>query len=212
MAFKKRTKTNSAVASPISLFRDLKNRKIMGLLDHQTEMIEKYMAENVFNLKDVAVELPTGSGKTLVGLLIAEYRRRVKKEKVVYLCPTKQLVNQVVEDSERKYGIKTSAFIGKQAEYSPEMKSQYRRGETIAVTTYSGLFNTNTFFNDADIIIFDDAHAAENYIASLWSLTINRFNNAGLYHQVIELLRPALTHSNYETMKAQDPSLKRRRW
>ncbi|MGX5552439.1 DEAD/DEAH box helicase [Bacillus cereus] len=205
MAFKKRTKTNSTVTSPISLFRDLKNRKIMGLLDHQTEMIEKYMVESVFKLQDIAIELPTGSGKTLVGLLIAEYRRRVKKEKVVYLCPTKQLVNQVVEDSERKYGIKTSAFIGKQADYSPEMKSQYRRGETIAVTTYSGLFNTNTFFNDADIIIFDDAHTAENYIASLWSLTINRFDNEGLYHQIIELLRPVLTHSNYETMKAQDP-------
>ena len=30
----------------------------------------------------------------MVGLLIAEFRRRTKNEKVLYLCPTKQLLNQ----------------------------------------------------------------------------------------------------------------------
>jgi hypothetical protein len=40
--------------------------------------------------------LPTGSGKTLVGLLIGEWLRRKNKERVVFLCPTRQLVNQVI--------------------------------------------------------------------------------------------------------------------
>jgi hypothetical protein len=38
------------------------------------------------------------------------------------------------------------------------------------VTTYSSLFNTNPFFSNPGVIIVDDAHAAENYIASLWTL------------------------------------------
>jgi len=39
----------------------------------------------------LALELPTGSGKTLVGLLIGEYRRRKNKEKVVFLCPNQSI-------------------------------------------------------------------------------------------------------------------------
>jgi hypothetical protein len=46
--------------------------------------------------------------------------------------------------------------------------------QTIAVTTYSALFNSNPFFNKPQVIILDDAHAAENYIASAWSLSIDR--------------------------------------
>ncbi len=51
------------------------------------------------NFKDVALQLPTGSGKTLVGLLIGEWRRRKFKDKVVYLCPNKQLVHQAVSQA-----------------------------------------------------------------------------------------------------------------
>lgn len=82
----------------------------MGPLDYQAVMLDKYI-EN-YDEKTLALELPTGSGKTLVGLLIGEYRRRKNKEKVVFLCPTNQLVNQVVEQSNLKYGLKAIAFCG----------------------------------------------------------------------------------------------------
>jgi hypothetical protein len=38
---------------------------------------------------DVAIELPTGAGKTPVGALIGDYRRRAFRERVAYLCPTR---------------------------------------------------------------------------------------------------------------------------
>jgi len=44
--------------------------------------MRRYAAEAV-HLTDVALQLPTGSGKTLVGLLIAEWRRRKYGERVV---------------------------------------------------------------------------------------------------------------------------------
>jgi superfamily II DNA or RNA helicase len=56
-------------------------------------------AAHGLNEPDVALHLPTGSGKTLVGLLIAEWLRRKNHERVVYLCPTRQLVNQVAEQA-----------------------------------------------------------------------------------------------------------------
>jgi hypothetical protein len=45
------------------------------LWGHQEKTLDSYFA-NYLQAKDVAIEPPTGTGKTLVGLLIAEYRRR----------------------------------------------------------------------------------------------------------------------------------------
>lgn len=56
----------------------------------------KYMKPEALNKTNIALELPTRSGKTLIGLLIGEFRRRKYREKVVYLCPTNQLVHQTV--------------------------------------------------------------------------------------------------------------------
>lgn len=176
MPFKKVNRTDISAESPEALFRDLRNRQVQGLLSHQADLLREYCKSNFLDSADVALQLPTGSGKTLIGLLIAEWQRRKFGRKVVYLCPTRQLVHQVVNQSLSKYGIKANAFVGSRASYLPNIKSEYTNSETIAISTYSSLFNTNSFFNDADIIIFDDAHSSENYIAKYWSLSIERHN------------------------------------
>ncbi|WP_413164241.1 DEAD/DEAH box helicase [Capilliphycus salinus ALCB114379] len=196
MPFKKIHRSNLSTETPETLYRDYKNRKIEGLLAHQADIIREYH-KNAVDQSDVALQLPTGSGKTLVGLLIGEWRLRHFREKVVYLCPTKQLAHQVVEQSINKYGIKANLFTGKQAEYDPSKKLEYRNAETIAVTTYSGLFNTNSFFENADVIILDDAHSAENYIAKYWSLLIDRKNNWEVFRALIDYLKPTLSESHY---------------
>lgn len=176
MAFKKSLTSSTVPDSPDRLFLDLPLRKHASLFDHQGQVLRNYVS-SALNEPDVALQLPTGSGKTLVGLLLAEWRRRKFKEKVVYLCPTRQLVNQVAEEAKLKYGLNIQPFTGKVKEYLPAAKTAYKDGNSVAVTTYNSLFNTNPFFNDADIIIIDDAHAAENYMASLWSFRVSRFDD-----------------------------------
>ncbi|MCX0395230.1 DEAD/DEAH box helicase family protein [Clostridium perfringens] len=171
MAFKRISTNNNNFNSPQELFTDIKNKTVNGLLDHQSQMINEYM-EKYFSKKDIAMELPTGSGKTLVGLLIGEFRRIKKNEKVLYLCQNKQLVNQVVTQSKNKYGIKTTGYIGKTDEFTPTQKTNYITNKTISVTTYRSFFNNKTFFENPDLIIFDDAHSAESFIASFWSINI----------------------------------------
>lgn len=100
MAFKKISAPSLVPDSPDKLFLDLPRRKIPDVLPHQREVMRNYAAQAV-DAPDVALQLPTGSGKTLVALLIAEWRRRKNQERIVYLCPTRQLVNQVVEQAER---------------------------------------------------------------------------------------------------------------
>jgi Type III restriction enzyme, res subunit len=199
MGFRTKKVDNTNFDTPQEMYKDYKKRAIQGTLDYQSKMIDNYMDEAI-NKRDVALELPTGSGKTLIGLLIGEFRRRKNKEKVVYLCPNNQLVNQVVEKAYSTYGIKVHGFTGKIIDYPPEARSAYNTAEAIAVTNYSSLFNNNSFFDDADILIFDDAHSSENYIASHWSVDISRFEYPELYRSLVECTKDELGSTNYNRM------------
>ncbi|MCW5320131.1 DEAD/DEAH box helicase [Verminephrobacter aporrectodeae subsp. tuberculatae] len=198
MAFKKPTTHTAVPESPDRLFRDLPRRKHASLFDHQGQVLRNYLA-HAQHAPDVALQLPTGSGKTLVGLLLAEWRRRKFRERVVYLCPTRQLVNQVAEDASSKYGLTVEPFTGQVKNYTPEAKTAYNDGERVAVTTYNSLFNANPFFDAPEIIIVDDAHAAENYIASQWTVRISRIEEKDkiLFNAVSGVLKAVLPKNNY---------------
>lgn len=195
MAFNIKRKDSFDYQTPQEMYQDNKMKKIHGLLDYQAAMIDEYMRN--ITKRNIALELPTGSGKTLIGLLIGEYRRKKNKESVVYLCPTKQLVNQVVEQAQLKFGIKATAFIGSQKDYSEKAKTDFVLGETIAVTTYSALF-TQQFFSDVDIAILDDVHSSEEYIVANWTIKITRDNN--IFESLASILRNVLSESNYERL------------
>jgi hypothetical protein len=168
-------------SDPESLFRDLKIRRsdIKHLWSHQADILRTY-EHSFIDTGDVALELPTGTGKTLIGLLIAEYRRRKLDQRAVYLCPTKLLARQVASQA-YDYGIAASTVVAPQ--YVD--LNRYRMGELIAVTTYSALFNSAPRFNDAQTIVLDDAHAGESFIASMWRVTIDRNSHAALYERIV---------------------------
>jgi replicative superfamily II helicase len=122
MAFKKAPPPSVVPDSPEQILLGLPRRKIPGVLLHQGEMMRAYAAQAV-KASDVALQLPTGSGKTLVGLMIGEWRRRKFRERVVYLCPNRQLVNQVVEQADEQYGLTVNGFTGSKSNYDPTAKS-----------------------------------------------------------------------------------------
>lgn len=88
MAFKSGTFANTAAADPASHFKTLTKRQYPDVMPHQKEMLETYAGHDV-KTPDLALQLPTGSGKTLVGLLIADWRRKKLGDRAVYLCPTR---------------------------------------------------------------------------------------------------------------------------
>ncbi len=200
MAFRETRQNATVPESPEKLLADLPRRKIPGLLLHQQELLKSYF-ELGLEKTDVALQLPTGSGKTLVGLLIAEWRRRMYGDKVVYLVPTVQLANQVAEQAE-KYGISVHTFTGRKSDYTAAAKADYRSGTRIAIATYSSLFNTSPYFDDPDIIILDDTHAAEQYISDMWTLRINRTDakHATLHAAVCSVLKPLLEPHHYSRL------------
>ncbi len=186
---------------PESLFLDLRDRdpEIKHLWAHQADLLREYTLNHI-KTRDIGLELPTGTGKTLVGLLIGAWRKEYYNERILYLCPTRQLAYQV-EKLAKKYGIKAYAFVGPQRNYPTDKFSKYSSSELIAISTYSSVFNTNPRLNDANIIICDDAHAADNYISSLWSLNIKRDDHRNLYLKIISLFEDNLTYEFIQCIK-----------
>lgn len=211
MAFSKKRNSKSNYSNPEALFRDRRNRKVQGLLSHQSDILRLYQDE-AFDNANVALELPTGSGKTLVGLLIGEFRRVSLGERILYLCPTRQLVQQVCEQSERKYGIKATPFTGSQRNFNPVDKQAYITAGTIAVAPYSALFNTSPYFANPQTIILDDAHASENYIAANWSLIIKRDEHEAMYLAMLTVIQDSLPLAQRERFFSHSPDVLTSKW
>lgn len=161
-----------AYTTPQEMYQDNKMKRIKGLLDYQSHMIEQYMDAEAS--RSIAFELPTGSGKTLIGMLIGEFRRRKNRERVLYLTPTNQLVKQVVDQANNQYGLNATAFCGSQRNYDSQDKSKFLASESVGVTTYSSFFASYSFFDDVDILIMDDVHSSEEPILSNWSIDIRK--------------------------------------
>ncbi|GGE74789.1 DEAD/DEAH box helicase [Sphingomonas prati] len=214
MAFKSAAPAEIVPTSPEEILLTLPRRTIPGVLLHQGEIMRSYASQAVSE-PDVALQLPTGSGKTLVGLMIAEWRRRKFRERVVYLCPTRQLVNQAVGQARDQYGLTVNGFTGGKREYDPQAKAEYQNADRVAVTTYNSLFNTNPFFSNPDIVIIDDAHAAENYIGEMWTVRVQRtrLQHRVLFEALTGVLRPHLDGHDFSRLTGRwDSNPEDRRW
>jgi hypothetical protein len=125
-------------------------------------------------------------------------------ERVAYLCPTRQLAKQVGLQAKR-YGIRAHVLVGKQRDYDSVCFDEYQRGAATAVTTYSGLFNTNPRIDSPNTIILDDAHSCENYISSLWSVELTRRDHPKLFTGLCDLIEPALPAPFASRLASQNP-------
>jgi len=174
MAFKSKAPAVAMPEDPVDLYRILAetNSGPSALWLHQGDVLRSWHA-NHKNDPDVAIELPTGAGKTLVGGLIGEYLRRVDGQRVAYLCLTRQLARQTTAALEQ-YGIPTSLLIGQVVGWNAADRYRYTAGDAVAVSTYSHVFNSNPALNDAQLLLLDDAHSVESYVASPWKLEISR--------------------------------------
>src|SRR5579862_4422291 len=78
---------------PIKIFDSLTLRGTVETLSGpQQEALASWHAKRA--KPDIVFSLNTGGGKTLVGLLAAQSLVNETKGKVVYVCPTNQLVEQ----------------------------------------------------------------------------------------------------------------------
>src|SRR5699024_7248601 len=99
-------------------------------------------AEKHQDTPDLALELPTDTGKTLPGLLIAEWVRRKAGGPVLYATPTRQLADQVLNTANNE-GVPARLLVGSHRLWNLADESDVEGGEAIAITTYSSIFNSS---------------------------------------------------------------------
>lgn len=144
-------------------------------------------------------------GENVGRVLIAEFRRRVFGERVAFLCPTKQMCSQVAAQTER-YGLRALLLSGRQKDYDKAAFLAYQQAKAIGITTYSGVFNANPAIDDAQLLICDDAHAAENYVSNPWTVTLDRRKEENAFLALFAILRPALSENLIHRIENYDPN------
>lgn len=185
--------------SPEELFANLSNRASSHgyLRAPQVDALREY--EKLQKESDIAFELPTGTGKTMVGLLISEWRRRRHNERVAYLTLTNQLAKQVLKEAE-SLGIDCADITGAKDTRDPSEVGRYKAGRAIGVTTYANLFNVKPVVQTSDVIVFDDAHGGEHFVSDMWSVRIRTDEYRELYTNILTALRPVLTDNQYRNI------------
>ena len=114
--------------------------------------------------------MPTGEGKTLVALLIADYALD-EGYSVAYLTGTRQLAEQVAQESEL-LGLSSVQFSGRR--YPASALSRYHDAQVVGIMNYWVYFNSSPVPEPADLIILDDAHLAEQPLTGLDVLRIEK--------------------------------------
>lgn len=161
---------------------------VQGLWVHQGDVLRKYAAQHV-NTPDLAIELPTGTGKTLPGLLIADWVRR-GGERVAFATPTVQLADQVIATAKRE-GVAAVQLAGSAQAWSMADAAAYESASAIAVVTYNTVFNSHPKLTDPGVLIFDDAHSGEQFVGENYAIKIQRTDSAS-YTAVLDSLAPLL--------------------
>jgi hypothetical protein len=164
---------------------------VSSLWVHQGDVLRTY-AEKHKDTLDVALELPTGTGKTLPGLLIAEWVRRQGAGPVLYATPTKQLARQVLTTANNE-GVAARLLIGSYHRWSRPDETDVTGGEAIAITTYSSIFNSSPKLPEPRLIVFDDAHAGEQFVGEEYGITIRRYESEAAYLAILDALKPFLS-------------------
>ena len=153
---------------------------------HQLKLLEEY--EKVpSGKKDVAICLPTGSGKTVVALSIAGFAQLQRKRRVLYLCPTIQLASQVLDEA-KGLGISAVDLTGPWGSLLDEQKESYYLGSSIGVATYWTLFNANPQVGKSDLILFDDVHAAGESVIAPWNLEIRKAEDGKTFEAIRQII------------------------
>lgn len=148
--------------------------------DVQSEVWKKWF--DVRNEKNCIIKMNTGSGKTVVGLMILQSCLNEGKGPAVYVVPDNYLVAQVCDEA-KKLGIQA---VTDREDYA------YTENKAILVMSIFSLVNGHSVFgmrqtNNYPIgsVLMDDVHACFDTITTQFSIKIPSTHN--LYKELIAL-------------------------
>ena len=181
----------SPIVGPSNLFQTLRHDKgIEYLRDVQGDVLDEWY--RCRQKRDIVIKMNTGSGKTLVGLVILQSRLNEGKGPTLYLCPNRHLVSQVQQEAD-KLGIKHVDFDDNNL-----FPLEFHDSTAILITTVQRLFNGRSVFRVAGrpdpvnvgTILIDDAHTCVNTVRSQFTADLTKSSDVG--QQLSSLFNNAL--------------------
>jgi len=119
--------------------RALGSAKYTDLRGAQAHVLSAY-AQGFESAPDVAIELPTGVGKTLIALLLADYALD-RGWSVAYLTGSNVLSEQVEIQARDVPGLSTHRFWG--GHYPGAALDDYHQAQAVAIMNYWVYFNAS---------------------------------------------------------------------
>ncbi|MCM3317196.1 DEAD/DEAH box helicase family protein [Rummeliibacillus stabekisii] len=180
------------VIDPVQIFDVLpeKNEKYEEYLrDVQSAVLDNWF-NNYRDKKNAVIKMNTGSGKTVVGLLILKSYLNEDMGPAVYVVPDNFLVRQVIEEA-NDLGIQVT----------DDAKSKgFVRGEQILVTNMHKIINGRSVFGVNELkqeigcIVIDDAHACIKAAESQFTIRIP--SGVEAYSQILNLFSDSIKHQS----------------
>lgn len=186
-------------SDPLEVFNKLTLRgSIENIWEPQAEALREW--NRVRSNSDVVIQMNTGGGKTLVGLMIAQSLVNELNRRVLYVVPNNQLVEQTLRKA-AELGIQPAARYKKQWRH----QEAFQAAETFCITNYAAVFTGHSTFHDKDVaaLVFDDAHVAEGTIRDQFTIKVS--SGSDLFNSIIALFRPHFVNTIGAT-KLQDIS------
>lgn len=153
-----------------------------------SDLWQKYI-----NADLIGIRTPTGSGKTLIGLLILEQGLKNGK-RGVYLTYTHQLMNRIGEEARRldiPYIILGGAknITGKEYEKRKNQIFEYNRCKYIIISNFNAFLTTRDFPDNIDYLVIDDIDLFYDTLRQYYSVKIKNSNlTKNIYDQIIDAL------------------------
>jgi replicative superfamily II helicase len=178
---------SDTVPEPREIFRALqkRGRKYQFPRDVQGEVWTRWSKRR--SQQDSLLKLNTGSGKTVVGLVLLKSCLNEGVGPAVYVAPTPYLADQVAREA---------VELGLQVDQDPRSLA-VSSGQSILVTTIKKLFNGRSQFGVGDevkleigSIVIDDAHACLQETEEQFTLLVPRTTEA--FAKLLSLFRDAL--------------------
>ena len=182
-----------APLNPSDIFHSLPraDTKYDYLRDVQGEVLKAWHVRR--EERDIVVKMNTGSGKTLVGLLMLQSLLHEEIGPVFYLCPTKQLVEQAYQTAQELH--LQAVTDGP----TTDLPHEFLNSEAIYITTFKKLFNGRSVFGIPGSgrppvtiggVLIDDAHSCLTIARETVTVTLEAASEG--YQKIYRLFRSAL--------------------
>lgn len=191
----RRNESEHSSLDPRDVFNLLPRKaKNLGYLrDVQNEVLEKWYSQR--SQRNSIVAMNTGSGKTIVGLLILKSCLNENKGPAVYVAPDKYLSRQVMAQAEE---------LGIEITDDPD-NLRFRSQQAVLVTNIHKVFNGRSVFGvgtdgiriEIGSIVIDDVHACVDRIEDQFTLKFPQ--GSKIYDVLLSLFK--------SDMESQSPSL-----